>query len=154
MDPLTGAVATRSSSQVTVYPRPRHFVTSKERQDQAIETIKAELNERLAELHANKRLLEAQRLEQRTMFDLEMLQELGYCHGIENYSPPLDPAGTPGAAATTLLDYFPDDFLADHRRVPHHRFPSCGGMYNGDRSRKQTLVDTVSGYPRRWITGR
>jgi excinuclease UvrABC helicase subunit UvrB len=107
----------------------------------AIENIQKELEERLAELKKQDKLLEAARLEQRTNYDLEMLQEAGYCSGVENYSRHLAqrPAGSP---PYTLLDYFPEDFLLvideSHMTVPQIR-----GMYNGDRSRKQTLVDTA-----------
>lgn len=137
VDPLRGVVH-EELEEVTVFPGS-HFVTSKERQDQAIKTIKAELTQRLAELHANKRLLEAQRLEQRTMFDLEMLQELGYCHGIENYSRHFTRL-PPGAPPPTLLDYFPDDYLL-FTDESHVAIPQVRGMYRGDRSRKETLVE-------------
>ncbi len=115
------------------------FVTSKERLNRAIQTIKEELKERLDYLHAENKPLEAQRLEQRTMFDLEMISELGYCNGIENYSRHLT-GRNPGSPPPTLLDYFPDDFIlfADES---HITIPQIGGMYSGDRSRKQTLVD-------------
>ncbi|MGM0681223.1 MAG: excinuclease ABC subunit UvrB [Thermodesulfobacteriota bacterium] len=137
VDPLRGRVLERME-EYTVYPGS-HFVTSRERLNRAIETIKEELRERLVRLREENRLLEAQRLEQRTMFDLEMISELGYCNGIENYSRHLT-GRSPGSPPPTLLDYFSDDFVlfADES---HITIPQIGGMYNGDRSRKQTLVD-------------
>ncbi len=124
--------------RIAVFPKT-HYVTPKDRMERAIETIKVELQERLAELESVGKLLERQRLEQRTMFDLEMLTEVGSCHGIENYSRHLS-GRAPGEAPPTLLDYFPDDFLlvADES---HQTIPQVRGMYHGDRSRKQTLVD-------------
>ena len=137
VDPLRGVVHD-DLEEATVFPGS-HFVTSKDRQQQAIMTIKAELKERLRELQEQNRLLEAQRLEQRTSFDLEMLQELGYCHGIENYSRHLT-GRPPGAPPPTLLDYFPDNYLlvVDESHVS---IPQVRGMYRGDRSRKETLVE-------------
>jgi excinuclease ABC subunit B len=130
--------AVQEIDKIAVYPRT-HYVTPKERLERAIEGIKIELVERLAELEAEGKLLERQRLEQRTRFDLEMLQEIGYCHGIENYSRHLS-GRSPGEPPPTLFDYFPDDFLIvmdeSHQTVPQVR-----GMYHGDRSRKETLVD-------------
>ena len=109
------------------------------KRDRAIETIKIELDERLKELRGQEKLLEAQRLEQRTNYDLEMLQEMGFCSGIENYSRHLS-GREPGSRPYTLIDYFPKDFLLiideSHVTIPQIRV-----MYNGDRSRKQTLVD-------------
>ncbi|MDW7772469.1 MAG: excinuclease ABC subunit UvrB [Desulfobulbaceae bacterium] len=137
IDPLRGVVV-RDMEELTVFPGS-HFVTSRDLVQRAIRTIKEELKERLAELEAQNRLVEYQRLEQRTMFDLEMIQELGYCNGIENYSRHL--TGKPeGAPPPNLLDYFPDDYLlfADES---HIAIPQIRGMYNGDRSRKQTLVN-------------
>jgi len=129
--------ALQEIDKIAVYPRT-HYVTPKEKLERAIEGIKIELVERLAELEAEGKLLERQRLEQRTRFDLEMLQEIGYCHGIENYSRHLS-GRSPGEPPPTLFDYFPDDFLLvldeSHQTVPQVR-----GMYHGDRSRKETLV--------------
>jgi excinuclease ABC subunit B len=124
--------------KLALYPKT-HYVTPRERLERAVETIQVELGERLAELEAEGKLLERQRLEQRTRFDLEMLREIGYCHGIENYSRHLS-GRAPGEPPPTLFDYFPDDFLlvADES---HQTIPQVRGMYHGDRSRKQTLVD-------------
>src|SRR3989339_520094 len=137
IDPLRGKVLERFS-ELTVFPGS-HFVTSKDRLQRATATIKEELQERLAFFYANNRLVEAQRLEQRTMFDLEMLQELGYCHGIENYSRHFT-GSAPGEPPPTLLDYFPPDFIlfADESHVT---IPQVRGMYRGDRSRKETLTE-------------
>jgi excinuclease ABC subunit B len=137
IDPLRGAVIERLT-EYTVFPGS-HFVTSKDRLQIAIETIKTELKERLDIFYRENRLVEAQRLEQRTMFDLEMIQELGYCTGIENYSRHL--TGKPaGAPPPNLLDYFPENYLL-FIDESHIGVPQLNGMYNGDRSRKQTLVD-------------
>ena len=124
--------------RIAVFPKT-HYVTPKDRMVRAIETIKVELQERLAELETHGKLLERQRLEQRTMFDLEMLQEIGSCHKIENYSRHLS-GRAPGEAPPTLLDYFPEDFLLVVDES-HQTIPQVRGMYHGDRSRKQTLVD-------------
>ena len=137
VDPLRGVVI-EELEELTVFPGS-HFVTNRDRLQIAIRTIKQELKERLAELQAENRLVEAQRLEQRTMFDLEMIQELGYCNGIENYSRHLT-GKEPGAPPPNLLDYFPDDFIL-FMDESHIGVSQVGGMYNGDRSRKQTLVD-------------
>jgi len=137
IDPLRGVVLERLD-EYTVFPGS-HFVTSKERMEIAIRTIKEELSERLKVLHAENRLVEAQRLEQRTMFDLEMMLELGYCNGIENYSRHL--TGKPeGMPPPNLLDYFADDYLL-FVDESHIGVPQLNGMYNGDRSRKETLVN-------------
>ncbi len=137
IDPLRGKTIERLNDY-TVFPGS-HFVTSKERLQTAMETIKAELKDRLETFHRENRLVEAQRLEQRTMFDLEMIQELGYCTGIENYSRHL--TGKPaGAPPPNLLDYFPEDYVL-FIDESHIGVPQLNGMYNGDRSRKQTLVD-------------
>jgi excinuclease ABC subunit B len=137
IDALTGEVLTRHVS-LDIYPA-KHFITPQEKLVKAIEDIEAELEERLAELKDQDKLLEAQRLEQRTRYDLEMLREVGYCAGIENYSRHLGQR-EPGSTPWTLLDYFPDDFLMvvdeSHMSVPQIR-----GMYHGDRSRKEVLVD-------------
>ncbi|MDH3330160.1 MAG: excinuclease ABC subunit UvrB [Desulfobulbaceae bacterium] len=136
IDPLRGVVV-KDMDELTVFPGS-HFVTSRDIVQRAIRTIREELKERLAELEAQNRLVEYQRLEQRTMFDLEMIEELGYCNGIENYSRHLT-GKQPGAPPPNLLDYFPDDYLlfADES---HIAIPQIRGMYNGDRSRKKTLV--------------
>ena len=124
--------------QFTVFPAS-HFVTPEKKTKQAIETIKEELNQRLAELRNQDKLVEAQRLEQRTRYDLEMLEQMGFCSGIENYSRHL--AGrSPGSRPKTLLDYFPDDFVVMVDES-HKTIPQIGGMYAGDRSRKEKLVD-------------
>jgi excinuclease ABC subunit B len=136
-DPLTGK-SFRRHDRVAVYPKS-HFVTSRTRLKEAVETIKAELVERRTALEAEGKLLEAQRLHQRTMFDLEMIREIGYCHGIENYSRHLTQR-RPGEPPPTLLDYLPADALVivdeSHQTVPQVR-----GMYAGDRSRKEVLVE-------------
>jgi excinuclease ABC subunit B len=136
-DRVTGK-ALQEADYVTIYPA-KHFVTTKPELNRAIGEIRDELFLRLKELRAQEKLLEAQRLEQRTMFDLEMMKELGYCSGIENYSRIL--AGRPpGEAPSTLIDYFPDDFLmvVDESHVT---LPQVRGMFNGDRARKLTLVE-------------
>jgi excinuclease ABC subunit B len=124
--------------RIAVYPKT-HYVTPKPRLERAIETIQEELRWRLDELEAQGKLLERQRLEQRTRFDLEMLKEIGYCHGIENYSRHLS-GRAPGEPPPTLFDYFPSDFLLVVDES-HQTIPQVRGMYHGDRSRKQTLVD-------------
>jgi len=124
--------------RVAVYPKT-HYVTPHEQLQRAIETIREELRERLAELEAHGKLLERQRLEQRTMFDLEMLQEMGFCHGIENYSRHLT-GRAPGQPPPTLLSYLPQDFLLVIDES-HQTIPQVRGMYHGDRSRKETLVE-------------
>jgi len=136
-DPLTGRIR-QKIPRFTVYPSS-HYVTPRERVVAAIETIKAELRERLDELVKAGKLVEAQRLEQRTRFDLEMLQEVGHCKGIENYTRHLSGAA-PGEPPPTLVDYLPSDtvMFLDESHVLIGQF---GGMFNGDRARKQTLVD-------------
>ncbi len=136
IDPLRGVVLERLQ-EYTVFPGS-HFVTSKDRLQIAVETIKTELKERLEYFHTENRLVELQRLEQKTMFDLEMIQELGYCNGIENYSRHLT-GKEPGIAPPNLLDYFDDDYLLIIDES-HIGVPQLNGMYNGDRSRKKTLV--------------
>ena len=137
IDPLRGSKL-EDLDELTLFPSS-HYVTGKENLRRAMRTIKEELRERLEELHRANRLLEAQRLEQRTLFDLEMISELGYCNGIENYSRHL--TGKPaGAPPPTLLDYFPDNYLL-FVDESHIAIPQIGGMYNGDRARKKTLVD-------------
>jgi excinuclease ABC subunit B len=137
VDPLTGEVLAHHE-QVDIYPA-KHFVTSQEKLLAAIEDIKVELEERLKELRNQGKLLEAQRLESRTNYDIEMLQEVGYCTGVENYSRHLQ-RRAPGSTPWTLLDYFPDDFLL-FIDESHMTIPQIRGMYHGDISRKQTLVD-------------
>jgi excinuclease ABC subunit B len=137
IDPLTGEILTERNA-IDVYPA-KHFVTSQEKLELAIQDIQVELAERLAELEAEGKVVEAARLRQRTMYDLEMLQEAGYCSGIENYSRHLSRRG-PGDPPWTLLDYFPDDFLM-FIDESHMSIPQVRGMYAGDRSRKDTLVD-------------
>jgi excinuclease ABC subunit B len=124
--------------QVYIYPA-RHFVTTEPMLKTALKNIETELEERLLVLREKGKLLEAERLEQRTRFDIEMLKETGMCHGIENYSRPLS-GRKPGERPDCLLDYFPDDFLV-FIDESHVTVPQIGGMYEGDRSRKQTLVD-------------
>lgn len=136
-DPLTGELL-RRVPRLTIYPKT-HYVTPRERILEAIECIKVELKERLAQLKLANKLVEYQRLEQRTRFDIEMLLELGYCNGIENYSRYLS-ARDPGQPPPTLLDYLPRDGLmvVDESHVT---IPQLGAMYKGDRSRKETLVE-------------
>jgi excinuclease ABC subunit B len=137
-DPLTGEIVKDDIVDHTTFPAS-HYVASDDRMKQAIVTIEEELHQRLAELERQGKLLEAERLRMRTTYDLEMLREMGFCSGIENYSRHIDGRG-PGTAPFTLLDYFPDDYLVvldeSHVTVPQLR-----GMYEGDVSRKTTLVD-------------
>ena len=135
-DPLTGKVI-RRLDKVAVYPKS-HFVTSRDRTKMAVESIKRELEEHRALLESEGKLLEAQRLHQRTMFDLEMIREIGYCHGIENYARHLT-GRPPGAPPPTLLDYLPDDAIVIVDEC-HQTVPQIRGMYHGDRSRKEVLV--------------
>lgn len=137
LDPTTGEVI-RSLDRYVVFPAS-HFVTSEERLEGAMKNIEAELEERLEYLRRRGSLLEAQRLEQRTLYDLEMMREVGYCNGIENYSRHLD-GRAPGSSPHTLLDYFPDDFLL-FIDESHQTIPQIHGMYGGDMSRKTTLVE-------------
>ena len=136
-DPLTGEVI-REVPRITIYPKS-HYVTGRERILQAIEFIKEELIDRLAYLRKENKLVEAQRLEERTKYDIEMLKELGFCSGIENYSRFLSDR-QPGEAPPTLYEYLPEDALV-FVDESHVSLPQLGGMYRGDRSRKQTLVD-------------
>ncbi|MDX8392723.1 MAG: excinuclease ABC subunit UvrB, partial [Mariprofundaceae bacterium] len=136
-DPLTGK-RLESLHKYTVFPKS-HFVTPRGQLIKAMDTIRDELAERLAELHDQNKLVEAQRLEQRTRFDLEMIQEIGYCTGVENYSRHLT-GREPGESPPTLLDYLPNNSLV-MLDESHVTVPQIGGMYKGDRSRKQTLVD-------------
>lgn len=137
IDGLRG-VKVRRLGRTTIYPAS-HYVTDQSTQKRAIETIRVELRERLTEFTQQGRLEEAKRLEQRTMFDLEMLSELGYCQGIENYSRHLT-GGKEGEPPPTLLDYFPKDFLLIIDES-HVTVPQIGGMYRGDRARKSNLVE-------------
>ncbi len=136
-DAITGEIR-RELNTVAIYPA-KHFITDEDKLKQAIQDIEAELAITIQNLKANDRLLEAQRLEQRTYYDLEMLREVGYCSGIENYSRHLDqrPKGSP---PWTLMDYLPSDYLLVIDES-HMTIPQVRGMYNGDRSRKQTLVE-------------
>ena len=136
-DPLTGVVI-QNKKTVTIFPAS-HFVTNPEKLKISIERIEEELKERLAYFKENGKFIEEQRLRERTMYDLEMLRETGFCHGIENYSRHLALRGA-GETPTTLIDYFPDDFLlmVDESHVT---IPQVRGMYNGDRMRKTTLVE-------------
>ena len=136
-DPLTGEVLSKYD-QITVFPATQ-YVTSKPTIERAVDEIKHELNEQIKQFEAEGKMLEAHRIRQRTEYDLEMMQELGFCNGIENYSRILD--GRPaGSAPHTLLDYFPKDYVV-FVDESHQSVPQIGGMYEGDRSRKQTLVD-------------
>ncbi|HYR95732.1 MAG TPA: excinuclease ABC subunit UvrB [Candidatus Binatus sp.] len=137
IDPLRGKVL-RKLERVAIYPAS-HYVAGEEVMKRAVESIRAELAERLAVLRREHKLLEAQRLEQRTRYDLELLAEMGFCPGIENYSRHLD-GRAPGEPPFTLLDYFPDDFVLVIDES-HVTVPQIGGMYRGDRSRKETLVE-------------
>jgi excinuclease ABC subunit B len=137
IDPLTGEILSEMN-MVDIYPA-KHFVTSHDKMQRAIKTIEQELQERIVELKSQDKLLEAARIEQRTNYDLEMMQQTGYCNGVENYSRHLSER-PPGSAPWTLLDYFPKDFLllVDES---HMTLPQIRGMFHGDLARKQTLVD-------------
>jgi excinuclease ABC subunit B len=136
-DPLTGEIHAKLDN-IAIWPATE-YVTSQPTVERAVGEIKHELEERIKELEAENKLLEAHRLRQRTEYDLEMLQELGFCNGIENYSRILE-GRAPGTHPFTLLDYFPNDFVV-FVDESHQTVPQLGGMYEGDRSRKQTLVD-------------
>ncbi len=137
VDALTGEIL-GDRDHVAIFPAS-HFVTRAEKMEKAILNIEQELEERLKVMHENGKLLEAQRLEQRTRYDLEMMREMGFCSGIENYSRHLT-LRPPGSTPYTLLDYFPDDFMivVDESHVT---IPQVRGMFNGDQARKQVLVD-------------
>lgn len=137
IDPVTGRVLDRMD-RIILYPA-KHFITSPPRLKDAVKAIEEELQQQLAYLKSKDKLLEAQRLEMRTRYDMEMLQEVGYCNGIENYSRHLSGRG-PGETPATLFSYFPDDFwvIVDESHVT---LPQVRGMFEGDRARKQTLVD-------------
>ena len=137
VDPLTGE-RLDTMEDLVVFPAT-HYATSPERMQEAVGRIETELADRLAFFEREGKLLEAQRLRMRTEYDLEMMQELGYCNGIENYSAPIDGRG-PGEAPYTLLDYFPDDFLMVIDES-HVAVPQLHGQYEGDRSRKETLIE-------------
>ena len=137
IDPLRGTV--KHGMEKTLIHPASHFVTSKDNMKRAIDAIRVELSEQLPKLQRAKKLVEAQRLEQRTTFDLELMEEMGVCSGIENYSRHLT-GREPGESPFTLIDYFPDDFLL-FIDESHISVPQVGGMYLGDRSRKNTLVD-------------
>ena len=136
-DPVTGSI-TSSKRTISLFPAS-HFVTSPEKLKIAIENIRKELEERLEYFKTNNKLLEYQRLSERTNYDMEMLEETGFCRGVENYSGPLS-LKEPGATPTTLLDFFKDDFLL-FIDESHVTIPQVRGMYNGDRARKEVLVD-------------
>ncbi|MGH9273142.1 MAG: DEAD/DEAH box helicase family protein, partial [Acidimicrobiales bacterium] len=137
VDPVTGEQVTVLDDLV-VYPAT-HYVAGEERMRKAVVRIEAELQDRLAQFEKEGKLLEAQRLRMRTQYDLEMMQEVGYCNGIENYSAPIDGRG-PGEAPNTLLDFFPDDFLLVIDES-HVAVPQLHGQYEGDRSRKLELIE-------------
>jgi excinuclease ABC subunit B len=137
IDPITGATV-QSMDAVNIYPA-RHFVTPEDRLEESCNAIEQELRDRLEDMEKDNKLLEAQRLEQRTRYDLEMLREVGYCNGVENYARHLT-GRIAGSPPECLIDYFPDDWLlvVDESHVT---IPQIRGMYNGDRSRKMTLID-------------
>ena len=137
IDPLKRTVL-KDVEQIAIYPAS-HYVNTEERFKAAVQSIQVELLERIQQLKGEMKLLEAQRIEQRTYYDIEMMEELGFCHGIENYSRHFTGRG-PGEAPPTLLDYFPDDFLT-FVDESHITIPQAGAMYRGDRSRKGTLVE-------------
>ncbi len=137
IDPLTGKTL-HLVDEIAIYPA-KHFVTTEPRLEKALVEIDKELNERLKELHSQNKLLEAQRIEQRTRYDMEMMRELGFCSGIENYSR-LISGRPPGSRPACLIDYFPEDFLTVIDES-HITVPQIGGMYFGDRARKETLVE-------------
>src|SRR3982751_3608990 len=137
LHPLTGEVV-REVEELFVFPAS-HYVAGPDRMERAIRGIEAELEQRLGELERQGKLLEAQRLRMRTTYDIEMMRQVGFCSGIENYSRHIDGRG-PGTAPNTLLDYFPDDFMLVIDES-HVTVPQIGGMYEGDMSRKRTLVD-------------
>ncbi len=137
-DPITGEIVDDAIVDLTVFPAS-HYVASEDRMKRAIVTIEEELHERLAALEGQGKLLEAERLRMRTSYDLEMMREVGFCSGIENYSRHID-GRSAGTAPYTLLDYFPDDYLVVIDES-HVTVPQIGGMYEGDLSRKSTLVE-------------
>ena len=134
--PLTGDVL-QQRDELRIFPAT-HYVATEERMEKAIEAIKEELADRLEDLENRGKLLEAQRLRMRTEYDLEMIQQVGFCSGIENYSRHID-GREAGSAPATLIDYFPEDFLTIIDES-HVTVPQIGGMYEGDMSRKRNLV--------------
>src|SRR6476661_2919520 len=138
LHPLTGEVVTDNDQEIALFPAS-HYVAGPERMERAINGIEIELGERLGELEAEHRMLEAQRLRMRTTYDIEMMRQIGTCSGIENYSRHIDGRG-PGSPPNCLLDYFPEDFLLVIDES-HVSVPQIGGMYEGDMSRKRTLVE-------------
>jgi excinuclease ABC subunit B len=148
-DPLTGEVLNKLP-RYTIFPKS-HYVTPRERVVRVLDDIKEEMVERVKDLTEANKLVEAQRLEQRTRFDLEMIQELGYCSGIENYSRYLSGRG-PGEPPPTLFDYLPDDALLILDES-HVTVPQIGAMFKGDRSRKETLVGYGFRLPLHWTIG-
>src|SRR3954452_17103451 len=137
LNPLTGDVV-KQVDELRIFPAT-HYVAGPDRMERAVHDIEQELEERLAELERQGKLLEAQRLRMRTQYDLEMIRQVGFCSGIENYSRHIDGRG-PGTAPATLIDYFPDDFLLVIDES-HVTVPQIGGMYEGDMSRKRNLVE-------------
>src|SRR3954471_23433412 len=137
-DPLTGELIADDLEHVAIWPAT-HYTVKEGTMERSVAEIARELNERTAELEAEGKLLESHRLRQRTQYDMEMLREMGFCNGIENYSRILD-GRPPGSRPYCLIDYFPDDFVC-FLDESHQTVPQIGGMYEGDRSRKQTLVD-------------
>jgi excinuclease ABC subunit B len=137
LHPVTGEILTEDA-ELYIFPAT-HYVAGPERMNRAISGIETELQQRLAELERGKHLLEAQRLRMRTQYDVEMMQQVGFCNGIENYSRHID-GRVPGSAPNCLLDYFPEDFLLVIDES-HVTVPQIGGMYEGDMSRKRTLVE-------------
>ena len=137
VNPTTGEVV-MGQDRVTIFPAT-HFITPWDKMERALRVIEAELEERIQYFSSRGKYLEAQRIEQRTRYDMEMMREVGFCSGIENYSRPLD-GRAPGTPPHTLLDYFPDDFLL-FIDESHQTIPQLHGMYNGDRSRKGVLVE-------------
>ena len=147
---VTGAVIRRLET-IPIWPAT-HYVTPKEKMDAAVQEIYRELEERVAFFQANNQLIEAQRIKQRTMYDVEMMQELGYCTGIENYSRVIE-GRAPGSPPHTLLDYFPKDFVL-FIDESHVTLPQVRAMYNGDKARKTSLWTTASACPAPSTTGR
>jgi excinuclease ABC subunit B len=137
IDPLTGEII-GTRTYIAIFPAS-HYATTRAKMERAIKSIEAELEDRLRYFRENEKLLEAQRLEQRTRYDLEMMREVGFCSGIENYSRHIS-GREPGSAPYTLIDYFPKDYLLVIDES-HVTVPQIGAMYNGDRSRKESLVE-------------
>ena len=149
-DPLTGEVLAKLDN-LSIWPATE-YVTSQPTVERAVDEIRHELDQQVAMFEEEGKLLEAHRIRQRTEYDLEMLKELGFCNGIENYSRILE-GRAPGTHPFTLLDYFPQDFVV-FVDESHQTVPQLGGMYEGDRSRKQTLVDFGFRFRPRSTTGR